>query len=144
MRAAPATDELHDRVFLTKRGESYYKETTRYLTEQFRKFVKSIDRLEAEEAKREKKKVPEKLYQKGIGFYTLRHVFETIGGESRDQVAVDAIMGHERGDMASIYRERISDERLRNVVETVQTWLFAEDTEARQDEPDVIRFPSVG
>ncbi len=49
-------------------------------------------------------------------FYTLRHVFETIGGESRDQVAVDAIMGHERGEMAAHYRERISEDRLRALV----------------------------
>jgi hypothetical protein len=42
------------------------------------------------------------IYRKGVGLYALRHVFETIGGQSRDQVAVDAIMGHQRGDMASI------------------------------------------
>ena len=42
----------------------------------------------------------------------LRHVFETIGGESRDQVAVDHIMGHADQSMAAHYRERISDERL--------------------------------
>ena len=58
------------------------------------------------------------------GFYTLRHMTETIGGESKDQVAVDAIMGHSRDDMASVYRERISDERLRAVVDTVRGWLF--------------------
>jgi integrase len=57
-------------------------------------------------------------------FYALRHTFETIGGEARDQVAVDAIMGHARDDMASVYRERISDERLRAVVEHVRQWLF--------------------
>jgi integrase len=57
-------------------------------------------------------------------FYALRHTFETIGGEARDQPAVDAIMGHARDDMASVYRERISDERLRAVVEHVRQWLF--------------------
>ena len=41
----------------------------------------------------------------------MRHTFETIGGDAKDQVAVDHIMGHARDDMASAYRERISDER---------------------------------
>jgi integrase len=58
-------------------------------------------------------------------FYTLRHVFETVGGEAKDQVAVDAIMGHARDDMASVYREKVSDERLRAVTDHVRAWLFA-------------------
>jgi integrase len=62
--------------------------------------------------------------RRGLGFYTLRHVFETIGGESRDQVAVNAIMGHVDSSMAGVYRERISDERLRAVTDTVREWLF--------------------
>lgn len=62
--------------------------------------------------------------RKGVGFYALRHVFETVAGESRDQVAVNAIMGHVDNSMAAMYRERISDERLRAVVETVRTWLW--------------------
>jgi integrase len=59
-------------------------------------------------------------------FYCLRHTFETAGGESRDQVAVDFIMGHSprAGDMASVYRERISDDRLRAVTDRVRAWLF--------------------
>jgi integrase len=57
-------------------------------------------------------------------FYALRHTFETIGGEAKDQVAVDAVMGHARDDMASVYRERISDERLRAVADHVRAWLF--------------------
>jgi integrase len=78
------------------------------------------------------------LHRPKHGYYTLRHVFETVAGESRDQVAVDAIMGHERGDMASAYRERISDERLKDVVETVREWLYAEPTE--ESEPDILKF----
>jgi integrase len=65
-----------------------------------------------------------KLHRPGLNFYALRHVFETIGGESRDQAAVDAVMGHARDDMASVYRERISDERLKAVTETVRRWLW--------------------
>ena len=67
-----------------------------------------------------------KLKRPGLGFYACRHTFETIGGESRDQVAVNAIMGHaaDSGDMSSLYRERISDERLKTVVDTVHRWLF--------------------
>lgn len=65
------------------------------------------------------------LHRPGLNFYALRHTFETIGGESRDQVAVDALMGHSRDDMASVYRERISDERLVAVTELVRGWLFA-------------------
>ncbi len=61
--------------------------------------------------------------RRGHTFYALRHTFETVGGESRDQVAVDAIMGHSRDDVASVYRERISDDRLRAVAEHVRQWL---------------------
>ncbi len=60
----------------------------------------------------------------GLGFYALRQTFETVAGESRDQVAVDHIMGHARDDMASVYRERISDDRLTAVAEHVRGWLF--------------------
>ena len=57
-------------------------------------------------------------------FYALRHTFETIGGESRDQVAVNAIMGHVDSSMAGVYRKRISDGRLRAVTDTVRGWLW--------------------
>jgi len=70
------------------------------------------------------------LAKRGRGFYTLRHVFETIGGESIDQVAVNAIMGHADQSMAGQYRERISDARLRAVVEHVRQWFFGDDAGA--------------
>lgn len=62
----------------------------------------------------------------GVSFYALRHVFETIGGESRDQVAVDFIMGHapKSSDMASQYRHGISDSRLINVTDTIHRHMW--------------------
>ena len=65
-----------------------------------------------------------KLHRPGLGFYALRHTFETIAGESRDQVAVNHIMGHADSTMVGVYRERISDERLQDVSEFVRNWLF--------------------
>ncbi len=59
-----------------------------------------------------------------LGFYSLRRCFETIAGESTDQVAVDAIMGHADQSMAAVYREKISDQRFQNVVNVVHRWLF--------------------
>ena len=61
------------------------------------------------------------------GFYWLRHTFETIGGDSKDQVAVNAIMGHVDSSMAAVYREHIAPERLEAVVNHVRTWLFADE-----------------
>ena len=68
-----------------------------------------------------------KLEREGRGFYAIRHSFATVAGESRDQVAVNAVMGHSGGaadDIPGRYRERISDERLVAVVEHVRQWLF--------------------
>jgi integrase len=59
-----------------------------------------------------------------VGFYALRHTFETIAGETRDQIAVNAVMGHADQTMAAAYREHISDERLHTVVNHVRSWLF--------------------
>ena len=52
------------------------------------------------------------------------HTFETVAGGSKDQVAVDAIMGHVDATMAANYRERIDDDRLKAVVDYVHAWLF--------------------
>lgn len=57
-------------------------------------------------------------------FYWLRHTFETIGGGTKDQVAVNVIMGHVDSSMASTYREEIAPERLVAVTQHVREWLF--------------------
>ena len=47
------------------------------------------------------------IHRRGLGFYTLRHTLETIGGESGDQAAVDCIQGHvpHVRDMLAVYRD---------------------------------------
>ena len=67
------------------------------------------------------------LKRPGINFYALRHGFETVAGESRDQISVNMIMGHADQTMADNYREGVSDERLQAVVETVRQWLWPDD-----------------
>jgi integrase len=57
-------------------------------------------------------------------FYTLRHTFRTVADESKDQPAIFYVMGHELPDMSSLYREAISDDRLRAVADHVRKWLF--------------------
>ncbi|QDT56269.1 hypothetical protein Pan44_43220 [Caulifigura coniformis] len=70
-----------------------------------------------------------------VGFYALRRVVETIGGDSLDQVAVDAILGHATPGMGSVYRQRIADDRLLRVTTTVREWLFPEKTFGKKSDP---------
>ena len=76
-----------------------------------------------------------KLKRHGLSFYAMRHGFETVAGETTDQVAVDAIMGHSPKGMAGVYRERISDDRLVAVTEHVREWLFADEPDEDPDDP---------
>ena len=72
-----------------------------------------------------------KLRRDGLSFYTLRHTFATEAGASRDQVAVDLIMGHADASIAAHYREHIGDDRLRAVTEHVRKWLFPKKRKAK-------------
>ncbi|MGD0654554.1 MAG: tyrosine-type recombinase/integrase [Thermoguttaceae bacterium] len=109
-RPAPRDPEHAKQVFLTKYGQPWAKTVGRAnpISTEFKKLLIEL-----------------KLYRRGLSFYALRHTFETVAGDSRDQVAVDHIMGHADSSMAGMYRERISDERLKAVVDHVHKWLFA-------------------
>src|SRR5262245_47125855 len=73
----------------------------------------------------ETRKLLDKLGINGArNFYCLRHTFQTQGDEAGDFIAVRRIMGHASNDIADVYRERISDERLRKVTDYVRSWLF--------------------
>ncbi len=107
-RPTPKSEADASLFFVTKYGNSWHKAAHRGpVVLQFRRLLDDLG-----------------MHKQGRGFYALRHAFETIGGESKDQAAVDSIMGHVRDDMASHYRERISDARLQAVTECVRAWLF--------------------
>jgi len=67
------------------------------------------------------------IKRRGVNFYALRHTFRTVADETQDQPAVDFLMGHapQSDDMAAVYRESISDGRLKAVTEHVRKWLFS-------------------
>ncbi|BBO33452.1 hypothetical protein [Lacipirellula parvula] len=57
------------------------------------------------------------------GFYSLRRTFETIATTaSVSQAAIDHIMGHARNDMASVYRQQIFDQQLKECADHVRAW----------------------
>lgn len=106
-RHAPKKELHADILFITKYGQPWAKDVADSpITKEMRKLLDGL----------------------GINghrnFYTLRHTFRTIADEAKDQPAADYIMGHARDDMASVYRERISDERVKAVSDHVRAWLF--------------------
>lgn len=67
-------------------------------------------------------------------FYSLRRTFETVAGNSRDQIATDHIMGHSppSDDMSAVYRQSIADDRLIAVSEFVRSWLWPKPVKAKE------------
>jgi integrase len=108
-RLEPKKAEHAGLVFLTRLGESWHKNTTDGPLS--RETGKLLRRLGMNG-------------RKGLGFYTLRHTFRTVADEAKDQPAADYIMGHEVPHMSSVYRETISDARLKAVSDHVHDWLF--------------------
>jgi len=60
----------------------------------------------------------------GRNFYSLRRTFETVASGTKDQPAIDLIMGHHDDSMAAVYRQGLDDQRLIDVAEHVRQWLF--------------------
>ena len=110
---APIGKRYRRLVFLTKYGRPWRSRTGNPISEKFGRLVRRLG-----------------LHRPGLGFYALRHTFETIAGDTKDQLAVSAIMGHaaKSDDMSAVYRERIDEARLQAVTEYVRKWLFGEET----------------
>lgn len=110
-------------MFLTCRGARWVKlnATGSPCDALGQEFGKVLDRLGLKRSRR--------------SFYALRHNFETIAGETADQVTVDVVMGHKVKGMAANYIERIGDDRLRRIVEHVRRWLFGSVDNTPDNEP---------
>jgi integrase len=66
---------------------------------------------------------------KNHGFYSLRRTFETIATTADvNQAVIDAIMGHTRNDMASVYRQKIFDQQLQRCTDHVRAWYLGKVT----------------
>jgi integrase len=116
-RPAPKKEEHAGLAFLTSRGGCWHTGTTdNPLSHETWKLLKALGINGG----------------KGLNFYALRHTFRTIADEARDQPAADAIMGHETQHMSAVYRETISDARLKAVTDHVRRWLFAPGEAAAQ------------
>ena len=114
-RSEPKTEDAAELVFLTARGRPWLvRGIANPVSVAARCLMKSAD-----------------IHQRGIGFYTLRHVFRTISDAARDPVAIDLIMGHTDPSMGGRYRERVEDSRLQVVAEHVRAWLFGKKPEKR-------------
>jgi integrase len=110
-RKPPKNESLKDCVFVTKYGNTWAPDNADPIGNELGKVLE-----EAGIAKRF-----------GVNFYALRHTFRTIGGRSKDQIAVDHIMGHapESDDMRHVYDEEMTDDRLYAVVDYVRKWVFS-------------------
>jgi integrase len=126
IRPTPIDSAHSDRVFITKYGRTWEPKTAKTNDESGTASAK--DNPISKEMAKLLKSDRVKLHRKGVGFYALRHIFQTIGEKSRDKDAVRAIMGHAEAanDMSAIYNEEpIEDERLKAVTEFVRGWLTA-------------------
>ncbi|MGA2034022.1 MAG: tyrosine-type recombinase/integrase [Thermoguttaceae bacterium] len=129
-RPKPIDEEDAGLVFVTKYGQRWRKDTSdNTLSKAFGKLIRST--------KVKRGREHQAIYRKGLGFYGLRHTFQTIGDAARDPIATRAIMGHaEAGDdMSAVYREGVDDGRLTAVTDHVHQWLFGTDEAKAQPEP---------
>ncbi|MCP4853501.1 MAG: hypothetical protein GY903_03300 [Fuerstiella sp.] len=123
-----ASDERdNSRCFLTRRGYPLVNECTTdsgtvsmsdNIGTAFSKLLNHLDE------KRPGMKRP------GRSFYSLRRTYETVAGNTKDQVAVNFAMGHSDESMAAVYRQGIDDQRLIDVAEHVRQWLWTRKCDA--------------
>jgi integrase len=119
-RPEPRSEDHAGLVFITKYGQPWSRDDDpAAITKEFVKLLRALGISG----------------RKGLGFYTLRHTFRTVADESKDQAACDFIMGHEVPHMSSVYRETISDARLKAVSDYVHSWLFAPEPKPETDTP---------
>lgn len=117
-----AADDAHDDLcFLTSHGKPVWWETESgaKCDNVGKMFLKLLKKLDADHEIEH-----DSFVRPGRGYYSLRRTYETVAGNSKDQVAVNYAMGHVDDSMAAVYRQGIDDQRLIDVAEHVREWLF--------------------
>jgi integrase len=121
VRPKPALAEHAGLLFLTCRGDTWAKQG--YLDEN----GKPKNAYDNPVSKETTKLLKELGINGHRNFYAARHTFQTMAEDRCGHFpAIRAIMGHADSSISDHYRERVSDERLRAVVDAVHEWLFAE------------------
>ena len=108
-RPTPKDPAHKDRVFITRYRTAWEPKsvTDNPVSKEMAKVLKAL-----------------KLHRRGLGFYALRHTFQTIGEKTRDGDSVRFIMGHSDSSMSATYSEEpVADARLRGVTDFVRAWL---------------------
>ena len=104
-RPAPKSHEDSELVFITKYGKQW---STSSLSSE-------ISKLREEAG----------ITGRGKSFYSLRHMLQTIGEQTKHFVAVEAMMGRSDESISSHYREFITDAAFLEVSNHVRDWLLA-------------------
>lgn len=116
-RPEPKSPDDADLVFITKYGRPFSPKAS--LTEEGAKSNSSAISSEFQKLRK-----LAGIKGRGKGLYSLRHMLQTIGDQTKNFVAVQAIMGHVDQSISGHYRERISDDALREVTGHVRRWLL--------------------
>ncbi len=118
-RPTPKTEDLADRVFVTKYGAVFVRSTAAGF--KFDSIALYFGKLFTKL----------KIKRPGLNFYCLRHGFETVAGDTEDQIATDFVMGHtpKSNDMGAVYRRKLFDARLHKLTDHVRVWLWPQGSE---------------
>jgi integrase len=118
----PLSEELQQLLFVTRKGEAFVRSVQK-IDDKGRPTVTEHDAISTSF---KRLMASQGIAIPGLGFYGLRRSFETIGGETGHQVAVDHIMGHApaSGDMGAVYRQHVAESALRIVTDHIRSWLF--------------------
>jgi integrase len=116
-RPQPKSPDDADRVFVTKYGRPFTPKVS--LTG---KGTKSTGSPVSSEFQKLRELAG--ITGRGKGLYTLRHMLQTIGEQTKHFTAVESILGRVDETVSAGYREFVTDEILREVTDHVRKWLL--------------------